>query len=93
MLFLMVLVPLTLLLPEACAILTLPPSLPPFLPPSPGYTALATAAFHPELVQACAVLNGAGSFDPPPEAVAAAEVTRLKVCPFLPPSLSLSLYT
>ncbi|GAB5036622.1 Hypothetical protein NocV09_04400090 [Nannochloropsis oceanica] len=44
-----------------------------------GYTALATAAFHPELVQACAVLNGAGSFDPPPEAVAAVEVTRLKL--------------
>jgi hypothetical protein len=35
------------------------------------YTALATAAYHPELVQACAVLNGAGSFDPeiPPDAL------------------------
>ncbi len=27
-----------------------------------GYTALATAAFHPELVHACAVLNGAGEW-------------------------------
>ena len=26
-----------------------------------GYTALATAAFHPELVHSCAVLNGAGA--------------------------------
>ena len=51
-----------------------------------GYTALATAAYHPELVQACAILNGAGSFDPPPEALAAAEVTRLQVTMSPPPT-------